>query len=86
MERYYFHLVNGHEIVPDRVGVEAADLAAARNEAMAAIHEFRRDSPAATGWDGWRIEVTDASGTTVMTIDLGDDCIRESQRERLLPM
>ena len=87
MSRYYFHLVDGHDIIPDQVGVEVADLAEARIEALKAIHEFRQESPGtAAEWGDWRIDVTDTSGTTVMTIDLGDAWVEEEEPERVLLM
>ena len=73
MARYYFHLVSQHEVILDKDGVEVADLAAAGAEALKAIEELRRESPsAATGWAGWWLEVTDASGVVVFSISLDD--------------
>jgi uncharacterized protein YegP (UPF0339 family) len=71
--RYYFHLVSEHEVILDNEGVEVADLAAAGAEALKAIEELRRESPsAATGWEGWWLEVTDASGAVAFSINLDD--------------
>ena len=73
MARYYFHLVSEHEVILDEEGVEVADLAEAGTEALKAIEEFRRESPsAAKGWEGWWLEVTDASGAVVFSISLND--------------
>ena len=73
MKRYYFHLMDGHDVIPDRTGVEIADLAAASDEALEAIQQFRQEHPAtADEWQDWRIEVTDAWGAIALTVGLGD--------------
>jgi hypothetical protein len=71
--RYYFHLVDAREIIPDRTGVEVADLEEVRAVALAAIHQFRQEHPAtAAKWQDWRIEVTDAQGAIALTLGLSD--------------
>jgi hypothetical protein len=71
VHRYYFHLTDGHKVIPDEVGVSVSDLAEARAEAIREIREFRRElSEADADWRGWRIEVTDAAGFVAFTIDL----------------
>jgi hypothetical protein len=71
--RYYFHLVDGHEIIPDRTGVDVIDLEQVCAEAIEAIHEFRQEqSAAAAEWKDWRIEVTDAWGDIAMSLKLSD--------------
>jgi hypothetical protein len=72
VQRYYFHLTDGYVVIPDEVGVRVADLEEARAGAIGTIRELRRESSEAnTDWRGWRIEVTDARGAVVFTIDLG---------------
>jgi len=84
VKRYYFHLVDGNDIIPDHVGVEATDLEEARREALKAIHEFRRESPgSAAEWKDWRIDVADDSGTTLLSINLSDLSVWENERKRI---
>jgi hypothetical protein len=42
--RCYFHLVNGHETIPDDMGVEVSDLDDAKTQALIAIHEIREEA------------------------------------------
>ena len=73
MARYYFHLANGHDTVPDEDGIELNDLAEACAEAVGAIEELRRNNPsAAAKWKGWRLDVADAFGTIVFSIRLDE--------------
>ena len=73
LKRYYFHLIDGTDVILDDEGIEVADLATARLEVIKAIHEFRRECPAAaTEWTGWRIEVTDEMGFVALVIDVSD--------------
>jgi uncharacterized protein DUF6894 len=72
VQRYYFHLTDGHVFIPDEVGIHVADLEEARAQAIKAIRELRREGfEANTDWSDWRIEVTDARGAVAFTIDLG---------------
>ena len=71
--RYYFHLVDAHEIIPDGTGVEVADLEEVRTVALEAIQQFRQEHPAtAARWRDWRLEITDAWGAVALTLGLGD--------------
>ena len=73
MTRYYFHLVDAREIIPDRTGIEVADLEEVRATTLEAVHQFRQEHPAtAAKWRDWRIEVTDAQGVIALTLELGD--------------
>jgi hypothetical protein len=73
VERYYFHLVDGHDIIPDDVGVNVADLAEACAETIEAVYEFRQDHAATeSDWTDCQVEVADASGAIVLTLDLSD--------------
>jgi hypothetical protein len=52
VKRYYFHLVDRYDVIPDEVGIEVVNLAQARVEALRAVHEFRQecaDTTAASG-------------------------------------
>jgi hypothetical protein len=73
VKRYYFHLVDRYDLIPDEVGIEIADLAQARLEALEAVHEFRQEcAPSAAASRDWRIEVTDAFGAVAFQIDLSE--------------
>ena len=73
MARYYFHLANQHEIFLDRDGVEAAEQDEVYTEAVRAIEELRRKNPAeAARWDGWRLDITGASGVVIFSISLAE--------------
>lgn len=76
MTRYYFHLANGHETVPDEEGLELDDLAEACAEAVGAIEELQRNDPsAAAKWKGWRLDVANASEAVVFSIGLDDPLV-----------
>jgi hypothetical protein len=68
--RCYFHLSDGHSLISDDEGIEVADLDEARSEAMKAIEEFRAEAAAAEHRTGWRMDITDESGTIFLSIDL----------------
>ena len=72
--RLYFHLADRLDIIPDREGVEVADLRQVRAEVLQVLAELRReDASAARDWLGWRLTVTDAAhddGTVVLALDL----------------
>jgi hypothetical protein len=73
VKRYYFHLVDGYDVIPDEVGIELANLAQARVEALKAIHEFWQECPpTAAATEDWRIEVTDALGAVAFRIELSE--------------
>jgi hypothetical protein len=67
--RYYFHLSTGREIVLDDCGLERSDLDEVRTEVMQAIEELRDENPSAN-WDGWRFDVTDATGSRLFSVFL----------------
>ena len=69
--RYYFNLADSHEIIRDEDGIELADPAHARAEAVKAVEELLQENPTlAMDGTGWRLEVVDASGTVLFTISL----------------
>jgi hypothetical protein len=71
--RYYFHIVDGHETIPDGTGIDVADLDEVRATILEAVHQFRQEHPAtAAKWQDWRIEVTEAQGVVALTLGLGD--------------
>lgn len=69
--RLFFHLVNSRDTILDDTGIEVADEAQARTEAMRAIAEFRAEDPSAPrDWSGWTLRVTDQTGRVILTIPL----------------
>jgi ABC-type taurine transport system substrate-binding protein len=59
MPRYYFHIDDDRTHI-DRIGVELADLEAARDEAVRAAGQILRDGAAKDLWSGkpWRMWIT----------------------------
>jgi hypothetical protein len=68
--RCYFHLVNGSEVLRDREGLEVPDLDQAHVEALETLRALAQDDEASAAWQGWRLDVCDASGTMLFSIDL----------------
>jgi len=66
--RYHFHIHDGVSI-PDPVGRELPDLAAAQRVAIRFAAEMIE--PISDIWSGheWRLEVTDAHGLTLFLLD-----------------
>jgi len=64
MPRYFFHLSFGQRTVPDEEGVELPNRAAARDEALAVVHDLA--NPELRGnprrWASWFLEVADETG------------------------
>jgi len=68
----YFHLVNGSEKITDQDGIEVRDIEQAHLQAMKAIAELREeDDTASSDWTNWSLEVTDAFGNILFSINLG---------------
>lgn len=69
--RLYFHLKDGDDTIRDLAGVEVNDVGQAHVEALQALRELQEEqgSPA-NDWSGWTLQITDASGTVVLSIDL----------------
>jgi hypothetical protein len=69
--RYYFHLTNGEAVIRDEEGTEVSSMQTALISAMEMVEELRAEDPsAADEWQGWRLEIADASGRTVYTMPL----------------
>ena len=72
--RLYFDLNDTQHTLPDVEGVEVSDIAQARNVALEMIRKFRQeDASAAQDWSGWTLNVVDAAGVIVFSIDLDRD-------------
>ena len=71
MARYFFHLADLYDAIPDEDGVEISNVEDARTEALTQIEELRRSDPSsAVDWSGWRLHIADASGVVVCSINL----------------
>ena len=69
--RYYFHLRDATEFIPDEEGIELPNLQSARVELVRALEELRITDPAlAREGSGWRLEVSDSLGTVLLAISL----------------
>lgn len=69
--RCYFHLVNCHDAILDDTGVEVTGLEMVEAEALKAIRELREeDDGADEAWQGWLLNVADASGDVILSIPL----------------
>ena len=71
LARYYFNLTNGDSMIRDEEGITAYSLQAAVVSAMEAVEELRAQDPSNSDeWQGWRLEIVDASGQAVQSIPL----------------
>ncbi|WP_238313427.1 DUF6894 family protein [Methylobacterium crusticola] len=69
-QRYYFHLVGPTGMIADPLGVEAETVDQARTEAEAVVAEMRADGELPDPDGGWHIEIRNAAGALVGSIDL----------------
>jgi hypothetical protein len=71
--RYYFHLADQRETIPDDEGIEITGMAEAYKLVLQTVEELRAESPSmAAEWRGWELEVADASGVVVFSISLDE--------------
>jgi hypothetical protein len=69
--RYYFNLTNGDTMLRDEEGVEASSIQEAIVSALEAVEELcAQDASELAEWQGWRLEIVDASGRAVHSIPL----------------
>jgi hypothetical protein len=69
--RLYFDLVNTHDSMPDRDGIEIDDVHHAKAAIVAMVDELRQeDASTAQEWSGWTLNVSDAAGRVLFSIDL----------------
>jgi len=73
MPRYFFHVIDGREII-DNQGSELASLKEARVEAIQLAGAILRDE-GDKFWNGeeWHMDVTDASGQSVLKLHFSAD-------------
>jgi hypothetical protein len=77
--RYYLHLRDATEFIPDEEGIELRNLKSARTQIVRALEELRIEDPElAREGSGWPLEVSDSSGTVLLSISL--DSLRVRQR------
>jgi hypothetical protein len=69
--RYFFNLTDGETMIRDEEGIEASSIQAAVISAMEVVEELRAQDPSNSDeWQGWRLEIVDASGQAVQSIPL----------------
>jgi hypothetical protein len=69
--RLYFDLVNTHESLPDREGIEIADVSLAKAATLEMVDELRQeDAWTVQEWSGWTLNVSDDASRVLFSIDL----------------
>ena len=67
-ERFFFDLTDGLNKIPDEVGVLAADLDEAVEQAQAVLAEMRVNDELADIVGAWMLTIRDAGGDTLVTL------------------
>ena len=71
--RYYFHLIDGQNVIHDDFGALAIDLADARRAASEIIDEFRvEEAIRYHQWQHWKLVVTDDTAQFALVLPLAD--------------
>lgn len=65
VERFYFDIENGEELIRDEEGVEADSVEQALDEARSVIQEMASELTPANHDETWTLIVRDASGSLV---------------------
>ncbi len=74
--RLYFHLKDATDTVHDLKGVEVSNVEEARAQTIQAIRELcDDDASSARDWSGWRLEIADADGVVLFSLDLDPDTL-----------
>jgi hypothetical protein len=68
MARFFFHFSSKHKLVRDPKGRELEDIGAAHRHALRLIEKAILLLSQELDWSGWSIEVSDATGRTVLTV------------------
>jgi Domain of unknown function (DUF6894) len=69
--RLYFDLVNTHQSIPDREGLEVDDVGQAKAAVVQMLEEQRQDDAStAQEWSGWTLSVRDDAGQVLFSVDL----------------
>ncbi len=66
MNRFFFHIASKDDGILDTKGREFSDLATAHRHAMLLIHKMVLLDD--MDWQGWSINVTDASNRSVLSV------------------
>jgi hypothetical protein len=75
--RYFFNLVSDHEVIPDEDGIDLS--AGILTPAVLAMEELEKEDFFASGeWQGWRLQITDGAGRTVLIFPLGSSDVGRS--------
>lgn len=79
--KYYFHVRDGEQVIPDREGSELPDLVAARAEAWSSACDFAIDSlRGGAAVNGRRIEIADGSGVVLESMLVRDVTLPAHER------
>ena len=68
MPRYYFHARGLNRCIPDLIGYELDDVAAAREVAFETIRDMRSDPFQRGDYRRWAMHIKDEEGRTFVTI------------------
>jgi hypothetical protein len=69
--RYFFHLANGHEAIPDDTGLELIDLETGKAQALQVISELREEvGTAPEDWASWQLDIASPEGHRLHSICL----------------
>jgi hypothetical protein len=73
MQRFYFHLRDGTQFVPDETGMDLSGMEEARREAIQSAREILADQLRnGEALDGQRIEISDDTGTVLEVVTFKD--------------
>lgn len=70
--RFYFHLVGPGQMIPDPIGVEAADVKEAREAATEIIAEQTQDPAFMQAGMEWTLRVCDDAGQILFEMPIAD--------------
>jgi hypothetical protein len=68
MARFFFHFSSKHKFVRDPKGRELNDIGAAHRHALLLINKAVLLLSHELDWSGWSIEISDATGRTVLSV------------------
>ena len=81
--RYFLRFADGFRVLADERGILLPELdhTRARAEMLQALEELlHEDDTAADAWTGWRMELADASGEVLFSINLDQTDLARSHR------
>ena len=70
--RYFFHFVSDHEVIPDEKGIVLWSGEGAVFAIIRAANGLIKESLLLHERQGWRLDVTDGTGRTILSISLSD--------------